>query len=148
MHKQRLQEDLTTSFKTALKQHKEERGDLIALLNRVQEIWGYIPEELLPIIAEESGKELKNVQSIIKFNSCYSSEPPTHRPVQVCVGHSCSKHGSLKILQGLRRHLDKEIDTCQCFGNCANAAVVKIDGEVYGHMDLPKTIELLDEKKS
>ena len=136
--------------------YKEEKDNLIPILNEIQEKYGYIPK----IAQLEASKYLNipmaEIFGVITFYSRFTLEPKGKYNISVCLGTACFVKGSQKILDRLKERLNLEegktsedgkfsIDTTRCVGACGIAPVFTVNGEVYGHASVKKLDEILDE---
>ena len=127
---------------------------LIPLLQRIQNEFGYIPHQTMPVIAATLGLFPSQVQGVISFYSQLYTEPRGRRVVRVCRGTACHVRGGKTILKLVRQHLGIEegqttpdleytLETVACIGVCALAPNVTIGDRVHGHMNPKKVGQLL-----
>lgn len=133
----------------------KEEGNIICLLQRVQDQFGYIPEEAIYKFAEILDIPASKFYSVLTFYPKFRTEPPGQNTVTVCCGAACHIKGSEKILDEIYKKLpmkegsDTSVDlryTVQkatCIGACNIAPVVILNDTVHGNMDPQKTSELL-----
>jgi len=92
---------------------------------------------------------------VATFYSQFRFSPPGRHPITVCRGTACHVRGSARLLNDLRKRLgikvgestpdrDFSLDTIACFGSCALAPVVVIDGKVQGRMNRTKLFKRID----
>ena len=126
-------------------------SDLIPVLQKVQEEYGYIPPETLPPIGEALRLPPARVQGVISFYSMFYTEPRGKHVVTVCRGTACHVRGGKNVLRVVEKVLDLKdgqtsedfqftLETVACLGACALSPVMVVDGQVYGRMN-PKRIE-------
>lgn len=135
--------------------YKEEKDNLIPILNEIQEKYGYIPK----IAQMEVSKYLKipmaEIFGVITFYSRFTLEPKGKYNISVCLGTACFVKGSQAILDRLKERLKLEegktsvdgkfsIDTTRCVGACGIAPVFTVNDEVYGHATVKKLDEVLN----
>ena len=138
-----------------MKPYKEEKDNLIQILNEVQEKYGYIPK----VAQMEFSKYLKismaEIYGVITFYARFTLEPKGKYNISVCLGTACFVKGSQSILDRLKERLNLEegktsedgkfsIDTTRCVGACGIAPVFTVNDEVYGHATVKKLDEVLD----
>ena len=137
---------------------QDQSWPLIPILEKVQEEWGYIPPEFIPIIAQALGLFPSQVQGVISFYAQLYTEPRGRKVVRVCRGTACHVRGGKTILKLVKRHLDIEegqttpdleytLETVACIGVCALAPNIVIGGKTYGHMNPKKVEQLLGHPK-
>ena len=132
----------------------EERRGLIALLDRIQAKYGYLPEEELRKISRESGRSLVDVYGVATFYRAFSLEPRGRHTVTVCTGTACHVRGAGRIVDTVSSELgvdpggtteDKAftLETVNCLGCCAIGPITVMDGDYHGQMTSQKTLSLL-----
>jgi NADH:ubiquinone oxidoreductase subunit E len=119
---------------------------LIAVLQRVQEKVGYLPEEAMNMIAGRMSLSLSNVYGVASFYKHFHFKPRGKNIVKVCMGTACHVRGGKSVLIEMEKKLGiKEgettpdlavtLETVGCVGCCALAPVVTInDKELYGEL--------------
>ncbi len=133
-----------------------DRGLLIPMLQKTQEVHGYISPETVNRIATATGASPSEVFGVASFYSQFRFNKPGKHTVKVCLGTACHIRGSDRILEQLEHHLKiKPGDTTQdqqfslervaCFGCCALAPVVVVDHDVHGRMSSTKSRRLLQQ---
>ena len=145
-----------TEINSVVDKHKEQRWPLIPLLQDIQEKFGFIPKESVPIIAQKTGLFPTQVQGVISFYEQLYSEPRGKKIVRVCRGTACHVKGGSTILKlvkqqlGIREgqttaDLEYTLETVACIGVCALAPNVTVGNQVYGQMNPKKTEYLFKE---
>ena len=129
-----------------------QRGVLIAVLQKVQEKVGYLPEEAMKMIAERMSLSLNNVYGVASFYKHFHFKPRGKNIVKVCMGTACHVRGGKAVLTEMEQKLGiKEgettkdlsvtLETVGCVGCCALAPVVTInDKDLFGELT-PKMVE-------
>ncbi len=134
-----------------IRELKDERGALMPILQKAQEIYGYLPVEVQTIISDETGIPLEKVYGVATFYSQFSLTPKGKYQISVCLGTACYVKGSGDIYNKLMELLGVEsggctpdgkfsLDACRCIGACGLAPVMTINGEVYGKL----TVDMLE----
>lgn len=130
--------------------------ELIPMLQTVQGHLGYLPEKALLEIAYLAGLPSAKVFGVATFYSQFRLQPTGKHIIRVCRGTACHVRGSGRILKQVQAHLQVApggtttdriftLEIVSCFGSCALAPVVVIDDKVYGRMNHPKVLNLLEE---
>lgn len=136
--------------------YKEEKDNLIPILNDIQEKYGYIPKTAQMEVSKYLGIPMAEIFGVITFYSRFTLEPKGKYNISVCLGTACFVKGSQSILDRLKERLNLEegktsadgkfsIDTTRCVGACGIAPVFTVNGEVYGHATVKKLDEVLNE---
>jgi NADH-quinone oxidoreductase subunit E len=135
-------------------EYKGERGALIPILQKVQEKFGYLPEETIAEVGKACGMSESEVFGVASFYAQFYFTPRGKHTVKVCLGTACHVRGGEQILDEIKRDLDVEsgsttkdqkfsLERVACFGSCALAPVLVIDKDVYGRMTVSKAKETL-----
>ena len=123
-------------------EHKGQ-GLMIAALQKAQEIYGYLPEAVQQIIADELGVSLAEVYGVATFYAQFSLYPKGQYKIGVCLGTACYVKGSGDVykkvcdtlhIEGGQRTDDLKfsLDATRCIGCCGLAPVMTINDDVYG----------------
>ena len=138
---------------------KTERGALMPILQKAQDIYGYLPIEVQTIIAEDLGVSLSEVYGVVTFYSQFSLNPKGEHRISICLGTACYVKGADKILEALEEKLGIKVggctpdglfslDACRCVGACGLAPVMMVDDDVYGRMTVDMIDDILDKYRS
>ena len=134
-------------------EYSQQKWALMPLLQKIQNDFGYIPPQSIPIIARTLGLFPSQVQGVISFYTQLYTQPRGRKVVRVCRGTACHVRGGKTILKLVKRHLGIEegettpdmeytLETVACIGVCALAPNIVVGDRVYGHMN-PKKVEQL-----
>ena len=132
-------------IKTICREHNNDKGELINILHTVQDRMGYLPKEILELIAMELGVSYTQVYGVVTFYSFFTMKPKGKHPISVCMGTACYVRGSEKVLDEFKRQLSIEVgettvdglfslDSLRCVGACGLAPVVMVGTRVYGRL--------------
>jgi NADH-quinone oxidoreductase subunit E len=156
-----VNQELTTEEKAALKSvaknletFNKQRGNLIPVLQMVQENIAYLPSEAIQLVAEYLEINACEVYGVATFYNQFRFHPPGKHPIKVCLGTACHVKAGDIILENFERKLeifdgettaDREfsIERVACVGCCALAPVAIIGETVHGHMAPSKVEGLL-----
>lgn len=138
-----------------LNKYKQEKDNLIPILNEVQVKYGYIPKVAQLEIANYLHMALAEVYGVITFYSRFTLVPKGKYNVSVCLGTACFVKGSREILERAKAKIGIEegqttkdgkfsLDTTRCVGACGLAPVFTVNDEVYGKATVKKLDEVLD----
>jgi len=153
MNKSKVEEIDLAQIKEIIAEYKYQKWALIPLVQKIQDEFGYIPPESIPIIASALKLFPSQVQGTISFYAQLYTEPRGKKIVRVCRGTACHVRGGKTVLKLVKQHLDIEdgettpdleytLETVACIGVCALAPNVSINEQVYGQMN-PKKVEHL-----
>ena len=133
------------------------KSNLIAILQKVQEVYRYLPEDAMIYIGEKiDGLSPATVFGVATFYAQFSLEPKGKYEIKVCDGTACHVRGSMPVLNAIRAKLnmkDKQLtsenglfslETVSCLGACGLAPVVVINDKVYPQMTSDAITIILD----
>ena len=124
---------------------RKKKGNLIAVLHKAQELFGYLPQPIQLYVADRFRIQLSDVYGVISFYSFFTINPPGKFKVHVCTGTACFVRGAdrvlaefedqLKIKEGeTHDNLEFSLGGLRCVGACSLAPVVMVNDKVYGNV--------------
>ncbi len=139
--------------------HKDTPGALIPILHEAQNLYGYLPQEVLHHIAKGLNMPEAEVYGVATFYSQFSLTKKGKYRINVCLGTACYVKGAQDILDKFKLRLMIDVgectddglyslEACRCVGACGLAPVVTINGDVYGRMTPEKVDEILNKYES
>ncbi|MFW5777009.1 MAG: NAD(P)H-dependent oxidoreductase subunit E [Spirochaetota bacterium] len=137
-----------------IEQWREKPGNLIMILHRVQEEYGYIPREVALALAGELEVPLAKIYGVITFYHYFKLQKPGRNKISVCMGTACYLKGGEDLIDELENLLgigvngvtddgEFSIEAVRCVGCCGLAPVLTINGEVYGKLTKAQLPEIL-----
>jgi len=137
-----------------LDEYKGEKGNIIAILQKTQEIYGFLPLDVLNYISEKTGAKKAKIYGIATFYAQFRLKPVGKYVILQCQGTACHVNGSEEIKNALCDELNiKPGDTTEdgmftleevaCLGCCSLAPVMMINGETYGKLTPDKAREII-----
>lgn len=128
-----------------IEQTPNKKGALIPVLQKVQKVYGYVPEESIERIADGLHVYPADVYGVLTFYSQFKLKPRGEYIVRVCAGTACHVKGSARIAEDLVTKLhvavgdtteDRKftLETVACVGACALAPVVIVNEDVHAKM--------------
>jgi NADH-quinone oxidoreductase subunit E len=135
---------------------KGEKNELIPLLQRAQQEFGYLPEPVMKQIARFLSVPESSIFGVGTFFAQFKLAPSGRTAVRVCRGTGCYVRGAPRILEEAQKRLgikpgettpdlEYELETVACFGSCALAPVVVVNGRVHGRMTAEKVRGLISD---
>ena len=76
-------------LKEIIAEHKDDPGALMPILQKAQELYGYLPIEVQTIIAEEMDIPLEKVYGVVTFYAQFTINPKGKYKISVCLGTAC-----------------------------------------------------------
>ncbi|HSL96440.1 MAG TPA: NADH-quinone oxidoreductase subunit NuoE [Thermoleophilia bacterium] len=131
-------------------------GNLIAVLQRLQQEFGYLPEPVIDELARLSGVPASRIYGVITFYAQFSTTPSGRHRVCVCHGTACHVAGAGRITEALEQELHVEdggttrdmeftLDSVACMGACSQAPVMRVDDDTYGNLTADQTRTIVRE---
>ncbi len=150
-----LDKDLMKEIDEYIDSLEDKKGNIIHILHKAQEVFGYLPKELQLYISRQVDLPAAKVNGIVSFYSFFSQEPSGKYAISVCMGTACFVKGSDVVLTEFKNRLglnDKKVTDdlkfsirdVRCIGACGLAPVVVVNEKIYGHVstkDIPKIIK-------
>ena len=135
-------------------ERKEDRGCLMPIWQKAQDIYGYLPIEVQTIIARELDIPLEKVYGVVTFYAQFSLYPKGKYQISVCLGTACYVKGSGDIYNKFSELLGIaggectadgkfSLDACRCIGACGLAPVLTINDDVYGRLTADEVADIL-----
>jgi len=111
----------------------------------IQASLGYVPERIVPLLSEHAGVSPDDLRMLIASDERLLTAPAARHRVTICTGRTCSRRGGVKLVKLARAKLGiplftgtadgaLHIEPFRCFGECAMAPNVRIDGATRGAM--------------
>lgn len=154
-HCQGPQSDLSL-LKDVLAEYAHIPGSLITILQKAQEIYGYLPKDVMYHIAEQIGSTPAEVLGVATFYSQFRLTPIGRYLVMSCQGTACHVNGSERVSAAISAYLGIEsgqttedglftLEHVACLGCCSLAPVIMINGEAHGNLTPDSAIAILKE---
>ena len=131
-----------------------EKSALIAILQEIEELYGYLPAWALKHVSEKLNVPLIQVYGVASFYNAFHLTPRGKHLIRVCLGTACHVRGGQRVIEELERKLNIGIgettkdlnftlERVNCLGCCALGPIVMIDEDYYGHMSPAKVASLI-----
>lgn len=131
-------------------------GSLITILQHAQEIYGYLPIDVMYYIGEKTGNSPAKVIGVATFYTQFRTTPVGKYLIMLCQGTACHVNGSERIEAAICDALGIEdggttedglfsLKTVACLGCCSLSPVMMINEDTYGSLTPEKTVAILNE---
>lgn len=131
-------------------------GSLITILQKTQEIYGYLPKEAIIEISARTGIAESEIMGVATFYTQFRLTPVGKYLIMLCQGTACHVNSSELILQTIKEELgidDGEttedglfsLECVACLGCCSLSPVMMINDDTYGSLTPDKAIKILRE---
>lgn len=121
-------------------------GATLPMLHAIQDAYGYVPDEALPMIASALNLSRAEVQGVVSFYHHFRRTPPGRHIVQVCRAESCLAMGAAELEAHVKAKLSVDfhqttadgtvtLEPVYCLGNCACSPAMRVDDDILGRMN-------------
>lgn len=136
--------------------HRHMDGAAMPILHAIQETFGFVPEPVVPMIAESLNLSRAEVHGVVTFYHDFRREPPGRHVLKLCAAEACQSMGSDKLAEYAQQRLGVAmgetspdgrvtLEPIYCLGLCACAPSAMIDGRLVGRLDRETIDELVAE---
>ena len=123
-----------------LDEYGRDAGSLIGILQKTQDIYGYLPSDVIYYVAAQTGTTPAKVMGVATFYTQFRLEPVGKYLIMLCKGTACHVNGSDRI--------EAAITNVACLGCCSLSPVMMINEETFGSLTPDKAVEILNEFKN
>ena len=139
-----------------LAQYAGAEDGLIPILQKAQELYGWLPAGVLTHISERTGIKPAKITGVVTFYAQFRTKPVGKRLILLCQGTACHVNGSSAIEEAIREHLGVEegettpdglftYNNVACLGCCSLSPVMMIGEKAYGGLTKEKAVKILKE---
>jgi len=139
-------EKMTPELKAFIEEWKTKPGNLIMVLHKVQQTYGYIPRNIAIETSELLGVPLAKIYGVVTFYNFFKLQKAGKYIIQVCLGTACYLRGGDDLIQEFEKQLGIgvnattpdgmfSIEAVRCLGCCGLAPVAVVNGEVHGKLE-------------
>lgn len=126
--------------------HRHLRGNLLPILHALQEEFGCIDDEAVPLLAQELNLSRAEVHGVVSFYHEFRRTRPGRHTIKVCRAEACQSMDADGLVEHARRRLKIDfgdttadgtftLEQVFCLGNCALAPAVMVDETLHGRVD-------------
>lgn len=130
-------------------EHDRKKGVLIHTFQKIQQDYGYLPEDVLKTLSKKLSLPLAEVYSVASFYKQFHFSPRGKKVVRVCTGTACHVRGAKNVLNALEdefgikqgettEDLEMTLETVGCVGCCGLAPVATVNEDVVGDIGKKK----------
>ena len=140
-----LEKEKFEALQLVIDELRDEPGCLMPIMQRAQDIFGYLPEKVQNYIAKELDIPVSDIYGVATFYAQFNLEPKGQYIISVCMGTACNVKGSQQVLDKLEEVLEipagrttKDgmftLNATRCLGACGLAPVIMVNDDVYGRL--------------
>lgn len=129
-----------------ISENKDVEGVLIPVMQKAQELFGYLSLETMELISERLDVPVSEIYGVATFYALFSLTPKGENVISVCTGTACYVKGAQLVLDEVKKQLGIEsgettpdgkfsIQDTRCLGCCGLAPVMVINNDVYGRLE-------------
>jgi len=133
-------------------------SQLISILHKAQELYGYLSQEVMNEIAKEMDIPTAHIWGVATFYHYFNLKPKGEHSISVCLGTACYVKGAEEILDTIRGELKIDfgqtsednlftLQEARCLGACGLAPVIMVDDKIYGSLTPKKVLEIIKSYK-
>lgn len=137
-----------------IEEHKADKSNLMVVMQKAQDIYGYLPLEVQNMIAEGMEIPVEKVYGVSTFYAQFSLSPKGKYNISVCLGTACYVKGAGEIFDKFSEKLGIGADectpdgkfsltACRCIGACGLAPVLTVNEDVYGRLTADDVDDIL-----
>jgi NADH:ubiquinone oxidoreductase subunit E len=142
-------------LKKILEEYKKNEGNIIFLIQKIQDAYGYLPEDIIYWFSNKLEIPASKIYGVITFYPKFRLKPQGKNNITICCGAACHIKGSNKLLDETKRLLGLKndddttsdisftINKATCIGACSIAPVIVLNDQVYGEINEEKLKKLL-----
>ena len=119
--------------------------ELINVLHKCQEHFGYLPAEIQEVVSNELVVPVAKIYGVVTFYSFFTMTPKGKHPISICMGTACYVRGAEKVLDEFKKELELQVgettkdgkfslSSLRCVGACGLAPVVLVGDKTYGRV--------------
>jgi NADP-reducing hydrogenase subunit HndA len=132
-------------LQAVIDEYSGDKSNVMVVMQKAQDIYGYLPIEVQEKIADGMGVPLEKVYGVATFYAQFALSPKGKYNISVCLGTACYVKGSGDVLEKLKEKLGIDVgectsdekfslEACRCIGACGLAPVLTVNDEVYGRL--------------
>lgn len=138
-----------------IEEYKGVKGGVIPVLQRAQDLYGYLPRPILAIIARKMRIPLHQLYGVATFYAQFRLTPRGRHLIRICDGTACHVRGAAKNVEAVEKSLGLKagetsgdlkytLEIVYCLGSCGLAPVALVDDKVYGRLAADPLVHRLE----
>lgn len=139
-----------------IEEYKNKPGSIIPILQKAQDLYGYLPKPAFTKIANETSLELSDMFGVATFYAQFRLKPAGKHIIKVCHGTACHVQNADELTESISESLNLKdgettadnlftLESVACLGCCSLAPVMAIDDETYGKLNGKNAVKIIKE---
>jgi formate dehydrogenase subunit gamma len=131
-----------------IRPYQGRRGVLLEVFHKIQEAYGYVPQEAMSLVARALRMHAPTVYGTLTFYTEFRLKPAARASFEICLGPTCCLLGARVIHEILDYRLagsDYEIREVECAGHCQFAPLLYLNGQVRPNVGVGDAAALAEE---
>ncbi len=152
-------EKMTPELKAFIEEWKDKPGNLIMVLHKVQQTYGYIPRAIAIETSELLDVPLAKIYGVVTFYNFFKLQKAGKYIIQVCLGTACYLRGGDDLIKEFERQLGVgvnattpdglfSIEAVRCLGCCGLAPVAVVNGDVHGKLETKDVTGIIEKYRT
>ena len=152
-------EKMTPDLRAFIEEWKDKPGNLIMVLHKVQQSYGYIPREIAIETSELLKVPLAKIYGVVTFYNFFKLQKAGKYIIQVCLGTACYLRGGDDLIKEFERQLGVGVNTTtsdglfsieavRCLGCCGLAPVAVVNGDVHGKLETKDVAGIIEKYRT
>jgi len=151
--------EMEQQFCKLLDEYRGTKGSVIPVLQQTQDIFGYLPKDILIRIAKELNVPISQIYGVVTFYAQFHLNPRGKNIIRSCQGTACHVRGAKLVLQAIKdklglkegevttKDLKFTLETVACIGACGLAPCMMINDDTHGRLTPAKVDDIIDAVK-
>ena len=152
-------EQMTPELRAFIEEWKDKPGNLIMVLHKVQQTYGYIPRAIAIETSELLDVPLAKIYGVVTFYNFFKLQKAGKYIIQVCLGTACYLRGGDDLIREFERQLGVgvnattpdglfSIEAVRCLGCCGLAPVAVVNGDVHGKLETKDVTGIIEKYRT
>lgn len=149
---------MLTQIQTIIEQYQTMPGALLPILHAIQDQFGFVPADAVPLISEGLNLSRAEVHGVISYYHFFKTQPVGQHVIQLCRAESCQAMGADSLAEHTKKILNCDfhettqdgvftLEPVYCLGQCACSPAMMIDDDVYARVSTTKLDKLIAIKR-
>ena len=152
-------EKMTPELRAFIEEWKDKPGNLIMVLHKVQQTYGYIPRAIAIETSELLDVPLAKIYGVVTYYNLFKLQKAGKYIIQVCLGTACYLRGGDDLIKEFERQLGVgvnattsdglfSIEAVRCLGCCGLAPVAVVNGDVHGKLETKDVAGIIEKYRA